>query len=158
MSLSYVKSSKLHLDNSDKFLRITRELHDCTTTDSCYLHLSQKSASLIVPSMFIFNFIFNFLEILFKYSSAIRPKSRSAQKPMGYMVWWTLISIGVGHILSSFFALASLTRSLICWQLILGCRKNVGEPYKQTDKQTDRQTDRQTLQPLTSTGGFACTL
>ena len=49
MSLSYVKSSKLHLDNFDNFLKITRELQDCTTTDSCFLHLSRKSASLFLP-------------------------------------------------------------------------------------------------------------
>ena len=35
----------------------------------------------------------------------------------------------VGHILPSFIVLASLRHSLIFWQPILGCRKNVGEPY-----------------------------
>ena len=65
----YVKSSKMHLDNLDNFLNITRELQDCTTTDSCFLHLPLKYASLFLPSS-----SFDFLEILFKYSSAIGPQ------------------------------------------------------------------------------------
>ena len=58
--------------------------------------------------------------------------------------------IVVDHILPSFSVLASLPRSLIFWQLILGCRKNVGEPSKYPSLLWNIQWDRMLLYPVSS--------
>ena len=112
VSIVCIKSSKLHLHNFDKILKITRRLQNCTTTDSCLLHLSQTSASLFLPCSSL-----NFLEILFKNSSAIRPKKLKCSK-----------SNGIHGVVDSDIWIGLLLP--IFWQLIVGCCKNVGEPLK----------------------------
>ena len=67
------------------------------------------------------------------------------------MIW-----IIVDHILPSFFVLAFPPRSLMFWQLILGCRKNVGEPLKYPSLSWNIQWDRMLLYPVGSLSQCIC--